>query len=216
MHDLEEKPSPLITLRDVSYAYWRTSVLKNISLTINQGDTVVLLGNNGSGKSTLLALLASLLTPSRGKRVIKQPLRVGYFAHKLLLYLDLTPLENLAFFSSILGLPAPDMCHLETWGLAHTANRPLRELSQGTRAKVALCRALLGDPELLLLDEPTATLDAEGVERLQEILGNRKRTGSATVIATHEADRFGALQHGTVTLHNGTLKQHLALEGNYV
>ena len=197
---------PLLTLRDVSYAYRSTPVLRSVSLTLSEGETVLVVGKNGSGKSTLLALLASLVSPLRGERIVNRDLHtIGYYAHTLLLYLDFTPLENLTLFSRLLGLPPLCTDDLEPWGLTEAAHRPLRELSQGTQAKVALCRSLLGDPRLLLLDEPTATLDAGGVEYLREVVRRRVEEGRTTVIATHEAERFGQLPFRILTVHSGTV-----------
>jgi heme exporter protein A len=161
-------------------------------------------GPNGSGKSTLLRVLAGLLRPSGGvARVLGRELpretwglrgKVGYLGHRPLLYRDLTPRENLRFAARIHGLEAaaaeeriPGL--LAEVGMTHRGDDPVAELSAGMAQRVALCVAVLHEPELLLLDEPDAHLDAEARRAVDRL---RAAEGRTTVLVSHDRARAAA------------------------
>ncbi|MGZ8649025.1 MAG: ATP-binding cassette domain-containing protein, partial [Solirubrobacteraceae bacterium] len=161
---------PAVALREVSRAYGDRLALAGVSLTLPRGATLAVFGANGAGKTTLLRILATLLRPHAGEaRVLGHALpregwavrgRVGFLGHEPLLYRDLSARENLRFHAQLHGVAAPrgdDL--LEAVGMARRADEPVRALSRGMAQRVAICRAVLHQPELLLLDEPLANLD---------------------------------------------------------
>jgi heme exporter protein A len=197
--------------------------LRGASLTIPAGATVALLGPNGAGKTTLLRILATLTRPSAGEVTIDgldlrrdaQDIRrrIGYLGHQPLLYDELTAEENLDFFARVYGVrdrQARMGALLERVGLRHKAKDRARDLSRGQTQRLALARALLHEPSLLLLDEPDAGLDEQGVTLLEEILRERAAVGQTAVFTTHDlawglsvADQAVALVGGRV-MYDGT------------
>jgi heme exporter protein A len=174
------------------------------------------LGPNGAGKTTLLRLLATLLRPHSGEiRVLGHALpqegwavrgRIGLLGHEPLLYRELTARENLAFHAALHGVEAGRAEQLLTAvGMERRADEPVRTLSRGMVQRVAVCRALLHDPELLLLDEPRANLDPAASELVEPLIG--RASGRTRVIVSHdpagllaEADLVLGLVRGRVRL----------------
>jgi heme exporter protein A len=174
------------------------------------------LGPNGAGKTTLLRLLATLLRPHSGElRVLGHALpqegwavrgRIGLLGHEPLLYRELTARENLAFHAALHGVEAGRAEQLLTAvGMERRADEPVRTLSRGMVQRVAVCRALLHDPELLLLDEPRANLDPAASELVEPLIG--RSSGRTRVIVSHdpagllaEADLVLGLVRGRVRL----------------
>jgi len=193
-------------------------VLHGVSLTIPTGATVALLGPNGAGKTTFLRILATLARPSAGEVAIDgldlrrdtQAIRgrIGYLGHQPLLYDELTAEENLLFFARMHGVRDGQTrvgALLERVGLRLKAKDRVRDLSRGQTQRLALARALLHEPTLLLLDEPDAGLDEQGITLLEEILRERAEAGQTTILTTHDlawglrvADRAVALVTGRV------------------
>jgi heme exporter protein A len=188
-------------------------VLREVSLRLEPGATLAVLGANGAGKTTMLRVLATLLRPSGGRvRVLGHELpreawrvrgRVGYLAHEPLLYRDLTLVEALTFHAHLHGLGEHGAARiaelLEAVGLDRAARELVRNLSAGMLQRAAACRAVLHEPELLLLDEPVAHLDPAASEVVSALLG--PIPGRARVIVSHdvegalaEADRALALR----------------------
>jgi heme exporter protein A len=174
------------------------------------------LGPNGAGKTTLLRLLATLLRPHAGEiRVLGHALpqegwavrgRIGLLGHEPLLYRELTARENLAFHAALHGVEAGRAEELlTTVGMERRGDEPMRTLSRGMVQRVAVCRALLHDPELLLLDEPRANLDPAASELVEPLIG--RSSGRTRVIVSHdpagllgEADLVLGLVRGRVRL----------------
>jgi heme exporter protein A len=208
-----------VVARDVRKTFEFKPVLRGISLTIPACVTVALLGPNGAGKTTLLRILATLARPSAGEvtldgldlrrdaQSIRQ--RIGYLGHQPMLYEELTAEENLDFFARMYGLQdrrARAGALLERVGLRHKAKDRVRDLSRGQTQRLALARSLLHEPNLLLLDEPDAGLDEQGVALLEVILRERAARGQTTILTTHDlawglrvADSAVALVAGRVT-----------------
>jgi heme exporter protein A len=207
----------LIRLRvvDVSRHYGRRKALSQISFTCEAGEIVGLLGPNGAGKSTLLSILATVLTPSKGtieygdvtatdSATVRAML--GMLGHDLFLYPELTARENLAFFAHIYGLrdaAGVAASALERAGLAERADDIVSGFSRGMRQRVALERALLHDPQLILLDEPFTGLDQTSTQALVDRLKDRQRAGCVIVLATHDLDVADGLLTRAVYLKNG-------------
>jgi heme exporter protein A len=209
-----------IELHGLVRRYGERDALSEVSLSLPAGATLVVFGPNGAGKTTLLRVLATLLRPHAGKvSVLGSALpdeawqvrgRVGLLAHEPLLYRELTARENLRYHARLHGVAlARVQERLEAVGLGDRAQEPLRELSRGMVQRVAVARATLHDPELLLLDEPYANLDPAAIARVRPLIGPsgdpaRPRT---RVICSHdptgglaEADLVLGLRTGRVAL----------------
>jgi heme exporter protein A len=171
-------------------------VLRGLDFELPEGGFLVVTGPNGSGKSTLLALLAGLLVPTDGELDVRAERgEIGYLAHEPLVYRELTALENLDLYGRLYRVPERRErigMLLERFRLWEARHERVGTFSRGMTQRLALCRALLHEPRLLLLDEPYAGLDAAGGELLDEQVG--EAVGERTfVVATHEPARFGGL-----------------------
>jgi heme exporter protein A len=186
-----------VELDGIARAYGERLVLRDVSFTLPAGLTLAVFGANGAGKTTLLRILATLLRPHAGAaRVLGRPLpregwavrgRVGLVAHDPLLYRDLTARENLRFHAKLHNVaPARVEELLTRVGLERRADEPLRTLSRGTVQRVAICRAALHEPELLLLDEPLANLDPAAADVVEPLIG--RTSGAARVLVSHDAE----------------------------
>jgi heme exporter protein A len=196
--------------------YGRRRALADITFTAQRGDIVGLLGPNGAGKSTLLAILGTLLTASSGRveygtaavrgDAAALRSRIGMLGHDLFLYPELTALENLVFFARLYGMadaPARAAAALDRAGLGARGGDPVASLSRGMRQRVALERALIHEPRLLLLDEPFTGLDQTSAAALVGRLRASQARGVVTVLATHDLDVVDGLLTATVFLRNG-------------
>ena len=205
-----------LSVADVARYFGRRKALTHVTFTCDAGEIVGLLGPNGAGKSTLLNILATLLSPSKGTITYGDRsaerggadirARIGMLGHDLFLYPELTARENLTFFAQLYGLPdAPRVVGhaLEQSGLAARADEYVSGFSRGMRQRVALERALLHDPRLILLDEPFTGLDQASAAALVSRLRNRQQAGCLIVLATHDLDIADALLTKAVFLING-------------
>jgi heme ABC exporter ATP-binding subunit CcmA len=207
-----------VVVDDVSRHYGRRRALSHVSLTCRAGEVVGLLGPNGAGKSTLLSILATLLAPSSGEvryggRTAREAgpalrARLGLLAHELHLYPELSARENLSFFAALHGLDDPASsvaAGLERAMLADRANEVVSGFSRGMRQRLALERALLHGPRLLLLDEPFTGLDDASATALIRRLNGLKAGGAIVVVATHDLDVAEALLDRAAVLREGRL-----------
>jgi heme exporter protein A len=190
--------APAVALRDLRRAYGERVALDGVTLEVPRGATLAVFGANGAGKTTLLRVLATLLRPHAGEaRVLGCALpregwavrgRVGLLAHEPLLYRDLTALENLRFHARLHGVAAGRAGELlEAVGMARRADEPVRALSRGMAQRVAICRALLHEPELLLLDEPLANLDPGAAGAVAPLIG--RASGATRVLISHDVEQ---------------------------
>jgi heme exporter protein A len=176
--------------------------LNGVDLALDAGESLVVLGPNGAGKTTLLRILATLLRPSGGDVHVlgarlpgeawKARGRIGYLGHEPLLYRDLSGRENLRFHARLHGLrgeaaEARIERLLSTIEMERRADQRVAKLSAGMRQRLAICRCILHEPELLLLDEPDSNLDAEGRELARELIG--PGGGRTRVVVTHDPER---------------------------
>ena len=184
-------------LRDVSRAYGERVALAGVSLTLPRGATLAVFGANGAGKTTLLRILATLLRPHAGSAVVLGRTlpregwavrgRVGLLGHEPLLYRDLSARENLRFHARLHGVATARIGELlEAVGMARRADEPVRALSRGMAQRVAICRAVLHEPELLLLDEPLANLDPGAAGAVAPLIG--RGSGAARVLISHDVE----------------------------
>ena len=189
-------PSRLLCLREVSMAYGRRELFAGVSVEVAPGQCLVVSGANGSGKSTLLKIIAGLLRPESGR--VEFDGLCGYAAPDVQLYGELTGSENLAFFARLRGLPFTDTAALlKQAGLPAGRGRDfVSAYSSGMRQRLKLAVSLLGDPPLLIWDEPTATLDSAGRTLVETLLSESLAAGRIAVVATNdldEAERWGDL-----------------------
>jgi heme ABC exporter ATP-binding subunit CcmA len=207
-----------VAVRDVSRHYGRRRALHRVTLDCRAGEVLGLLGPNGAGKSTLLSILATLLSPSSGDvRYGTQSAaqagpalrsRLGFLSHDLHLYPELTAYENLLFFARLYGLSDAEgrvARALDRAGLAARRDDLVSGFSRGMRQRLALERALLHDPRLLLLDEPFTGLDDASVDALVSRLQDRRAAERIIVVVTHDLDVAERLLDKVAVLKDGRL-----------
>jgi heme exporter protein A len=202
--------TPAIELRGLTRHFGERTVLHKVSVTVPAGTTLAVLGRNGAGKSTLLRILATLLRPHGGEtRIFGEELpkrgfavrgRIGLLAHDPMLYRDLTGRENLRYHAQLHGVSGDRVEQLlEAVKMNRRADEPVRLLSQGMLQRVAVCRAVLHEPDLLLLDEPRANLDPGAGELVEPLIG--RSAGVARVLTSH--DPQAALAEADIALGLG-------------
>ncbi len=201
-----------IDLRGLTRRFGDRTALREVSVRVPAGATLAVLGRNGAGKSTLLRILATLLRPQEGEvSVLGEPLprrafavraRLGFLAHDPLLYRDLSATENLRYHARLHRVRAGRVDEvLRAVGMERRAQEPVRLLSRGMVQRLAVCRAVLHEPALLLLDEPRANLDPAASELVEPLIG--RGSGCTRVLTSHdpqaalaEADLVLALKDG--------------------
>ncbi|HVY97742.1 MAG TPA: heme ABC exporter ATP-binding protein CcmA [Solirubrobacterales bacterium] len=203
MSGADPRPKPAIRLAGLRRDYGDRAALDGVALELVAGQSLVVLGPNGAGKTTLLRILATLLRPSGGEVTVlgcalpgeawKLRGRIGYLGHEPLLYRDLSGRENLRFQARLhgLGREAGERRIAEVLaavGMERRADERVAELSAGMRQRLSICRCVLHEPELLLLDEPDSNLDAEGREVARALIG--PGAGRTRVVVTHDPERF--------------------------
>jgi heme exporter protein A len=206
-----------LAVRGLRKRYGSIEALKGVDLEVGEGELVGLLGPNGAGKSTLIGMLATLVAPTSGDvryggrsaRELGPPLRrqIGLLAHELHLYTELTARQNLTFFSNLYGLdPRPTVeLALERAGLADRADEDVVGFSRGMRQRLALERALLHAPRLVLFDEPFTGLDDKAVGLVSARLRRLAADGAIVVLATHDLDLADGLVTRVAVVQSGRL-----------
>jgi heme exporter protein A len=215
-------PPLSVSVRGLWREFSEVPVLRDVALVLRDGETLAVLGPNGAGKTTLLRVLATLLRPTAGDVSVlgcslpreswRARGRIGYLGHEPLLYRDLTGMENLLFAARLQGLgegAAERIAELvERVRMSRRADELVRNLSAGMVQRLAVCRAVLHEPELLLLDEPSSHLDPEAAALVEPLLA--VAPGRARVLVTHdiglglaEADRVLALRAGGAVAYEG-------------
>ena len=186
------KAVPLLRLSKLTKKFGAIRAVWNVDLEISRGDCLAIFGPNGAGKTTLLRVIASLTQPTNGEISFKGHNRrrdgVGYVSHLSLLYNELTGIENLLFYARLFQIKdaqqrAAEM--LSKMGLKEARNQPAREYSRGMKQRLTLARALLHEPQLLLLDEPYTGLDQHGCRLFTEVLRGLKQEGRTILLVTH-------------------------------
>jgi heme exporter protein A len=186
---------PAIELHGLTRHFGERTALREVSVLVPAGATLAVLGRNGAGKSTLLRILATLLRPHGGdaalfgeplpRRAFAVRARLGLLAHEPLLYNDLTGRENLRYHARLHGVePARIEELLAAVGMERRGEEPVRLLSRGMVQRLAVCRAVLHAPQLLLLDEPRANLDPGASELMEPLIG--RESGCTRVITSHD------------------------------
>src|SRR4051812_29183536 len=201
--------APLIAAKNLTIAYGGTTILDSVDFAIRPGEIVTLIGPNGSGKTTLVRALLGL-APAAAGRIVRNTSRIGYVPHSFARDRSL-PLTALRFLTSFApGSEGAAREALTRTGVGHTAERQLSSLSGGEMARVALARALLRQPELLVLDEPLAGVDIAGEAALYELIaGMRTELGAAVLLVSHDLHIVMAAADHVVCLN-----RHICCEGD--
>lgn len=206
-----------VRLVEVSRHFGRRRAVSRVSIEARRGDLLGLLGPNGAGKSTLIGVLATLVQPTSGEvrygghfaRELGPPLRrqIGLLAHELHLYTELSARQNLTFFSKMYGLDPRSTVEpaLERAGLADRADDDVAGFSRGMRQRLALERALLHTPRLVLFDEPFTGLDDNAVGLVSARLRRLAADGAIVVLATHDLDLAEGLVTRVAVVQSGRL-----------
>jgi ABC-2 type transport system ATP-binding protein len=193
----------LLAADGVGKRFGRRTALAPTTLTVDAGETVALVGPNGAGKSTLLSILAGSLPPSTGE-VVRHARSLGWAPQRPAHYGRLTARENVELFASLAGAASPRSDALRLLEMVELDDdAPAAELSAGNQQRLNLALALLGEPDILLLDEPTAALDQAGRARLWEVAAAARERGGAVVFATQSADEVERVADRVVALLAG-------------
>jgi heme ABC exporter ATP-binding subunit CcmA len=216
-----------IQFTDVEKRYGMRLALRGVTLSIAAGECVALVGHNGSGKTTLLKIAAQLTRPTRGKVAFfagEKPVppdevkrHVGMVAHHTLLYEELTAEENLTFFAKLLGLSNPiekARQALAPVGLSERAGDLVRTFSRGMRQRLSIARALLGSPQLLLLDEAGTGLDPEGQRWLAVTIRQSRDAGCTVLMSTHGRNETQEAVTRAIRLDSGKITHDSGVGGN--
>lgn len=182
-----------VELAGIAKSYGGQMAVQDVDLSLRRGECIALAGHNGAGKSTLIKLMLGLITPTRGKVSVlgRNPAAggyadIGYLPESLALYPSMTGAETLAFYAKLKRQPvARNVALLERVGIAHAAGRRVGTYSKGMRQRLGLAQALLGAPQLLLLDEPTAGLDPALRQSFYQLLGELREQGVTVVLSSH-------------------------------
>jgi heme exporter protein A len=219
-----------ISFTDVEKRYGSHVALRRLSLKIAPGEFVALVGANGSGKTTLLRMAALLSRPTSGKVEFQNAvptsaaltsaeikLRIGMVGHFTMLYDELSAEENLRFFARLYGLNNPHKITAESLipaGLSARAKDLVRTFSRGMRQRLAIARALLANPSILLFDEPAAGLDREGASWLAQTLSTLRKSGATVIMSSHGQSEALTLATRAIAMRNGTLIEDSGSSGN--
>jgi heme ABC exporter ATP-binding subunit CcmA len=205
--------------------------LRDIRLEAAPGTCLALIGRNGAGKTTLLRIVAGFSRPGRGQvrifggepRDAETRRKLGFIGHGISVYDELSALENLTLYGKLYGLPDPRRAAgewLERTGLARVSNGLVREFSRGMRQRLAVARAFLHDPQVLLLDEPFTALDDKAIAVLQRLLREALASGKTVVMSTHQlrealelASHVALLTRGQVAFHGPSTPEMVADPG---
>ncbi|MGG1679868.1 heme ABC exporter ATP-binding protein CcmA [Neobacillus sp. NRS-1170] len=193
-------------------------ILRGVDLQVKEGETVAILGPNGAGKSTLLKVLATLIKPTSGivringldlkKNHIEIKRLIGYLPHSSLLYDHYSPLENLVFFGNVYGMKDVEqraMKLVKDVGLSFFLNEPVKNFSRGMIQRIAIARAIVHDPEVLLLDEPHTGLDQGAISILNNVIHSMKENGATTLMVTHDFKQASEICDRIIIVKNGKI-----------
>ncbi len=208
----------IIVANDLVKAFGLRPVLRGLTFTVRRGTVVSLLGLNGSGKTTLLRILAALSRPTSGtvtiggwtlpKEAAAIRAQLGVVSHLPLLYDDLTAEENLRFFARLYDLDKPNQRVAEVLdqvGLGKRGKDLLRTFSRGMQQRLAIARATLHDPAILLLDEPYTGLDVGGANMLDDFIRLWKSTGRTIIMSSHDMEHAAQFSDYVLLIHQGKI-----------
>ncbi len=204
---------PVLVANGVTRRFGHRVVVDDVSLDVKCGDSILLIGHNGAGKTTLLRLLAGLLRPNAG--TVRRTGTIGMVAHQSMLYDSLTARENLAFAARLHGVVNTERIDevLERLGIIQHGDRRVGIFSRGMVQRLAIARALLPDPELLLLDEPLTGLDDAASAIARELVADLRSHGKAVLISTHQIVELVDLVSSVGYLVKGKLAAFEPIDG---
>ena len=219
-------PDDAVRLEQVSKRFGPIPALERADLSIPWGTFTLVAGANGAGKSTLLRLIAGLSKPTAGKvlvagddpgRRVRVRRKVGLLSHQGLFYGDLSARQNLLFFAKLYGLEQAEAqveAALDQMGLLHRQDHRVATFSRGMKQRLALARAQLHRPEILLLDEPSTGLDRGSIQALEGLLHQLKDQGGTAMMVTHRLDEAADLADHLVLLRRGRVVHSDAWDGD--
>jgi heme exporter protein A len=213
----------MIEIRRLTKAFGSHTVLRDVSLTVGDGEFLTLVGPNGAGKTTLLRIVATLSRPTEGEvwldgwnladGVAEARRRIGFISHQPLLYGDLTAVENLRFFGRLYDLSGPSKRLDEVLaqvGLLERRRDPVRTFSRGMQQRLAIARAILHQPAVMLMDEPYTGLDQEAAAMLDQVMRIVGAASRTVLMTTHNLDRGLAMSDRVAILSGGRLVHQAA------
>jgi ABC-type multidrug transport system ATPase subunit len=222
----EPHSPPVIVLENLVKFFGRFAALRDISASFAPGRLYVVVGDNGAGKSTLLRVVAGLMEPSQGsvtllgsKKIREVAHRVGCMGHAPLLYDELSGMENLRYFAGLYGIHDDEVCRgaMRMVGLDHELERRIGQYSQGMRQRLSLARAVLHNPELMLLDEPFSNVDVHSARDMAAVLGRVRDQGKTIFVVTHQAplmegvaDEFVHMAEGQIVARDQRMRSDVA------
>lgn len=216
MNDRSQGSSAAIAVDDISYSYGETLAVDQVSFQVAPGEIFGLLGPNGAGKSTTVKMLTGQLRPSHGsisvlgldtvENVVEFQSRIGVCFEEKNLYTAMTAVENLKFFASLFGIKRFDpMPLLERVDLAARGDDRVADYSKGMRQRLMMARALVNQPEVLLLDEPTDGLDPVSARTIQQMIRQEAERGAAVVLTTHDMYEADTLSDRVAFINQGSI-----------
>jgi len=221
-------PPAFVQALDLDFRFGQRQILHGLSLNLQRGEALALFGPNGVGKTTLLRLLATLIQPSRGEAFLdgvslsrrserpKARRRIGFLAHQSMLYDRLTARENLLFYARMYGVKDPGRRCADLFAQVELEGReddPVEEYSRGMQQRLALARALVHDPDLVLLDEPFSGLDPRAARRLGALIADMGRRGKAVLFTAHDLEAGLSAAQRVAILWGGKLAYEARCEG---
>lgn len=210
----ESSQQPVIQLDNLVKFFGRFAALRGISESFSAGKLYVVVGDNGAGKSTLLRIVAGLTQPSQGSLALlgtsdirSVAHRVGYMGHAPLLYDELSGMENLRYFAGLYGIADDAVCRaaIQQVGLDPELERRVGQYSQGMRQRLSLARAVLHNPELMLLDEPFSNVDVHSAREMATVLGRMRDQGRTIFVVTHQAPLMEPVADEFVQMADGKI-----------
>lgn len=186
--DATEADGAAVAVRDISQSFGDLSVLEEVSFHVDRGTVACLVGPNGSGKTTLLRIVAGLLTPDEGRVAVPRggDRAVGYLAQQPAFRPQFTVTETLSFYASLVAADTDVAAVVDRVGLGPVADRRVRALSGGMLRLLGLAQTAIGDPPLLVFDEPSSGLDPMMTRHVTDVISDLRRTGTAVLLATHD------------------------------
>lgn len=203
---------PAVALSEVTKIYGRFAALRQVSIEFAPGCAYAIFGDNGAGKSTLLRVLAGLIQPTYGtvevlgtRDLRDVTARLGYMGHASLLYDELSAMENLRYFAGLYGIKGDARCQevVRAVGLDPALSRYVGQYSQGMRQRLSMARALLNDPELLLLDEPFSNVDVHSARHMAGLLAQMRDAGKTIFVVTHQVLQLEGVADESILMDNG-------------
>lgn len=204
-------------------------ILRGIDLSIEKGETVAILGPNGAGKSTLLKVIATLIKPSSGEvKINGLDLKkngndikklMGYLPHSSLLYEHYSPLDNLVFFGNLYGVKGVEekaVKLIKDVGLSFFLKEPVKNFSRGMIQRTAIARAIIHEPELLLLDEPHTGLDQGAISILNDVIISMKQKGATTLMVTHDFKQAAEICDRIIIIKDGKVADDFKITENQI